>query len=293
MHEASERDQAAGLRRSLARGPVKVVAVTGGKGGVGKTNVSANLAIALARLGQRVLLLDADLGLGNVDVLLGLRARENLSHVIDGQRSLDDVVVAGPAGVGIIPGASGVRRMLAVDARQQAGLVNAFSEFSRDVDVLLVDTAAGLGDTVLGFCQAAQRVMVVVCDEPPAITDAYALVKVLSREFGVREFDLLANMARSRDEGASLHGKLVRVTDRFLDVQLNFAGTIPYDERLREAVRRQAAVTDAFPESASALAFAALARRVAAWPTPRHPRGHIEFFMERLLGASRTPRNLQ
>jgi flagellar biosynthesis protein FlhG len=176
---------------------------------------------------------------------------------------------------------------------QHAGLVNAFSELVRDVDVLLIDTAAGLGDSVLGFCQAAQRVIVVVCDEPPAITDAYALVKVLSREFGVRSFDLLANMTRSPGEGARLHQKLVRVADRFLDVQLNYAGAIPFDERLREAVRRQAAVTTAFPKCTASLAFASLAEHVAAWNPPDHPRGHIEFFMERLLGASRAGGKLQ
>jgi flagellar biosynthesis protein FlhG len=294
MREASDaRDQAAGLRRSLARRPVKVIAVSGGKGGVGKTNVCANLGIALARRGQRVLLLDADLGLANLDVLLGLRATENLSHVIDGTRTLDEIVVTGPSQVAILPGASGLRRLLTMGPLQHAGLVNAFSELVRDVDVLLIDTAAGLGDSVLGFCQAAQRVIVVVCDEPPAITDAYAVVKVLSREFGVRSFDLLANMTRSPGEGARLHQKLVRVADRFLDVQLNYAGAIPFDERLREAVRRQAAVTTAFPKCTASLAFASLAEHVAAWNPPDHPRGHIEFFMERLLGASRAGGKLQ
>lgn len=287
MREASGIcDQAEGLRRSLAQRPVKVIAVTGGKGGVGKTNVSANLGVALARLGQRVLLLDADLGLANLDVLLGLRTRRNLAHVLDGTCSLEEVIVRGPSGISIIPGASGLRRMLTLGAQQHAGLVNAFSELGRDVDVLLVDTAAGLSDAVLGFCHAAQRVMLVVCDEPPAITDAYALIKVLSREYGLRDFEVLASMTRTSTEATGLHGKLVRVADRFLDVRLGFAGAIPYDDRLREAVRRQEAVTDAFPGSASARAFSELARRVAAWPAPRHPRGHIEFFMERLLGGS-------
>jgi flagellar biosynthesis protein FlhG len=294
MHEAGRpRDQADGLRRSLSRRPVKVVAVTGGKGGVGKTNVSANLAVALAKQGSRVLLLDADLGLANVDVLLGLRAPVNLSHVLDGSRTLDEVVVNGPADIAVVPGASGLRRMLSLDARQQAGIVNAFSDLGREVDVLLVDTAAGLSDSVLSFCHAAQRVMVVVCDEPPALTDAYALVKVLSREFGVRAFDIVANMTRTQDEGATLHRKLVRVADRFLDVQLHHAGSIPYDDRLRDAVRRQSAVTDVFPDSRSARAFTDLARHVLAWPAPVQPRGHVEFFMERLLTVGRSGLLLQ
>ncbi|HVN42895.1 MAG TPA: P-loop NTPase [Steroidobacteraceae bacterium] len=287
------RDQADGLRKSLGGRPVKVIAVTGGKGGVGKTNVTANLGIALARRRQRVLLLDADLGLANLDVLMGLRARDNLSHVLDGTRSLDDIIVTGPAGVAVVPGASGLRRLLALERRQQVGLIHAFSELTRDIDVLLIDTAAGLGDSVLDFCRAAQRVMVVVCDEPPAITDAYALVKVLSREFGVRSFEVLANMTRGTGEGAALHEKLSRVADRFLDVHLSYAGEIPYDERLREAVRRQVAVTDAFPDSPVSLAFDGLARRIEAWTVPQHPSGHIEFFMERLLAASRAGGILQ
>ena len=286
-------DQAAGLRRSLTRRPVKVIAVTGGKGGVGKTNVSANLGVALARLGQRVLLLDADLGLANLDVLLGLRVDGTLADVLDGGRSLDDIVVGGPAGVAVVPGASGMRRFVTLDARRQAGLVTAFSSLARDIDVLIIDTAAGIGEAVLGFCQAAQRVMVVVCDEPTAITDAYALVKVLSREYGVRDFDVLANMTRTDGEGPALHRKLVRVADRFLDVRLGYAGAIPHDERLREAVRRLEPVMEADPGSTASIAFAGLARRVTSWPVPEHPRGHVEFFVERLLSASRSQRSLQ
>ncbi|MFO1406067.1 MAG: MinD/ParA family protein [Steroidobacteraceae bacterium] len=277
----------------MARRPVQVVAVTGGKGGVGKTNVSANLGIALARLGRRVMLLDADLGLANLDVLLGLRSQGTLAEVLDGERSLDEILVNGPSGVTVVPGASGMRRLAALDARQQAGLVSAFGGLARDVDALIVDTAAGIGDPVLGFCQAAQRVLVVVCDEPTAMTDAYALVKVLSRECGVRDFDVLANMTRSAEEGPDLHRKLLRVTDRFLDVRLGYAGAIPHDERLREAVRRQESVLEAYPGSPAARAFDTLARRVAGWPVPEHPRGHVEFFVERLLAASRSPRKLQ
>ena len=286
-------EQAAGLRRSMSRRPVQVVAVTGGKGGVGKTNVSANLGIALSRLGRRVMLLDADLGLANLDVLLGLQPQGTLAEVLDGERSLDDILVRGPAGITVVPGASGMRRYAALDARRQAGLVAAFGGVGRDVDALIIDTAAGIGDPVLGFCQAAQRVLVVVCDEPTAMTDAYALIKVLSREYGVRDFDLLASMTRSADEGPELHRKLLRVTDRFLDVRLGYAGAIPHDERLREAVRRQEAVMEAYPASRAARAFDALARHVAAWQVPEHPRGHVEFFVERLLAAGRTERKLQ
>ena len=279
-------DQASGLRRLARAKPVRVVAVSSGKGGVGKTNVSANLSIALANRGNKVMLLDADLGLANVDVLLGLQAGLNLSHVMDGECSLEDVIVPGPANVQIIPAASGVKRMAHLTPGEHAGLVNAFGELGVDLDVLIIDTAAGIHDSVLRFNQAAQEVIVVVCDEPASVTDAYALIKVLHREHGVGRFHILANMARSFQEGRDLYGKLAKVSDRFLDVTLDFLGVIPFDEYVRKAVQKQSAVVDAYPRSRAALAFRKLAQSTEKWPVPDRARGHLEFFVERLIQAS-------
>ena len=159
---------------------MKVLTVTGGKGGVGKTNICANLAIAMCMLGRRVMLLDADLGLANVDVLLGLQPAYSLADVVKGDKRLQDVIVTGPAGVRVVPGASGLAEMANLTAVQHAGIIHAFSELNEDLDALLVDTAAGISDGVLRFCAAANEVLVVVCDEPTSITDAYALIKVLS-----------------------------------------------------------------------------------------------------------------
>jgi len=177
--------------------PVQVIAVTGGKGGVGKTNVSVNLALALADLGRRVMLMDADLGLANVDVLLGLSAKRTLEDVISGECELRDVLLQGPGGIRIVPAASGIQSMVQLSPMQHAGLIQAFSDISDNLDVLIIDTAAGIGDGVVSFVRAAQEVLVVVCDEPTSITDAYALIKLLNRDHGMNRFRVLANMATS------------------------------------------------------------------------------------------------
>jgi len=280
-------EQAAGLRRVMAPRPVRVIAVTSGKGGVGKTNVSVNLATALAGAGKQVMLFDADLGLANVDVMLGLHPTHNLSHVLDGERTLEEILVDAPGGFKVVPAASGVKRMLELGAREQAGLVQAFSELSVPLDVLLIDTAAGLSDGVITFTRAAQEVIVVVCDEPASITDAYALIKVLSRDYGHERFRILANMARSIREGYELFGKIARVTDKYLNVSLDFLGSIPHDELLRQAVQKQRAVVEAYPASRATQAFKKLAAKVDNWPVPSAASGHVEFFVERLVQARR------
>ncbi|WP_200177235.1 MinD/ParA family protein [Ectothiorhodospira shaposhnikovii] len=268
--------------------PVRVLAVSSGKGGVGKTNVSVNLSTALAQTGKRVMLLDADLGLANVDVLLGLQPRANLYHVLNGEKTLEEVLVQGPAGMLIVPAASGIARMADLEPAQHAGIIRAFSELSHPLDVLVVDTAAGLHDSVTSFCRAAQEVMVVVCDEPASITDAYALIKVLNRDHGLMRFRILANMVRNdnEDEGQTLFRKLVAVCDRFLeDVILDYVGAVPHDELLRKAVQRRQSVMEAYPSSPAARAFRNIASRIDQWPMPRSARGGIEFFVERLINS--------
>lgn len=277
-------DQAAGLRKmTSSQNPVRVIAVTSGKGGVGKTNVSVNLSLALGEMGKRVMLLDADLGLANVDVMLGLHPKYNLSHVIDGVRSLEEILVEGPGGLQVVPASSGVRRMGSLTPAENAGLIQAFSELSTALDVLVVDTAAGISDSVVSFTRASHEVVVVVCDEPASITDAYALIKLLSKEHNLFRFRILANMTHSAQEGRELFRKISRVTDQYLDVMLDYMGTVPYDEYLRKAVQRQKAVIQAYPRSRAAQAFKNLARKAENWRIPDQAGGHLEFFVERLI----------
>ncbi len=275
-------DQASGLRR-MKQQMVKVIAVTGGKGGVGKTNVTLNLAMAMAQMGKKVLVLDADLGLANCDVMLGLRVEKNLFHVLSGEAELDDILIEGPFGIKIVPATSGTQSMTELSPAEHAGLIRAFSELRTAFDVLLVDTAAGISDMVLSFSRASQDVLVVVCDEPSSITDAYALMKILSREHSVQRFKIVANMVRSLKEGQELFAKLSRVTDRFLDVTLELVATIPFDENVRKAARKQKAFIDAFPKSPASLAVKTLATRAVQWPVPPSASGHLEFFLEQLV----------
>lgn len=272
--------------------PVQVIAVTGGKGGVGKTNVSVNLAMALADLGRRVMLMDADLGLANVDVLLGLTPNRTLIDVVKGECELRDVLLQGPGGIRIVPAASGAQSMVQLSPTQHAGLIQAFSDLGENVDVLIIDTAAGISESVISFVRAAQEVLIVVCDEPTSITDAYALIKLLNRDHGINRFRVLANMAHSPQEGRNLFAKLSKVTDRFLDVALQYVGAVPYDESVRKAVQKQRAVYEAFPRSKCALAFKAIAEKVDSWPLPANPRGHLEFFVERLVRPATVERGL-
>jgi flagellar biosynthesis protein FlhG len=276
-------DQAAGLRRMMNSRPVQVIAVTSGKGGVGKTNVSVNLAAALAQTSRQVMLMDADLGLANVDVMLGVHPKYNLSHVINGDKTLEDIIVQGPFGMNIIPAASGIQQMAELSKAQHAGLIRGFSSLGHSLDYLLVDTAAGISDGVISFTKAARQVVVVVCDEPSSITDAYAMIKVLSRDHGVSKFHILANMIRSPQEGQSLFAKLTKVTSHYLDVTLELLGGIPFDENLRRAVKTQKCVVEAFPMSPAAKMFRYLADKMNKWPAPRQAEGHLEFFVERLI----------
>jgi flagellar biosynthesis protein FlhG len=285
------REQAGADRTGARKTPVRradansilTVAVTGGKGGVGKTSVSVNLATACAAAGKRVLLLDGDLGLANVDVFLGLSPRYTLAHVLSGEHTLEEIIVDTPQGFQIVPAASGVTDMVNMGVAEHLGLVRAFSSLASNLDMLIIDTAAGLSHSVMQFSQAAQHVLVVLCDEPASITDAYALVKVLSRTHGVRRFRVLANMTRSPGEGSALFEKFERVTARFLDVVLEYVGEIPDDSYMRRAIREQRPVAECYPSSPSGRAFKNLARKADTWPVPTGPRGNLEFFVERLV----------
>jgi flagellar biosynthesis protein FlhG len=278
-------DQAAGLRRMSRPRSAKVIAITGGKGGVGKTATAVNLGTALAKLGRSTMLLDADLGLANVDVLLGMKARRNLEHVVSGQCGLEDVVLTAPSGLRVVPASSGNFSMATLAGPQHAGLIHAFNDLVEPLDVLLVDTAAGDGADVVAFSEAAQRVAVIVCDEPAALTDAYALIKVLSRRQTGCRFEVVANMVDGAVQGRELYEKLLRVCDRFLGVTPAYFGYVPNDDYLRQAIRRQTTVVEAFPSSPSARAFHRLALAADGWAAPAQARGGVEFFMERLVRA--------
>jgi flagellar biosynthesis protein FlhG len=268
---------------AAAAPPLRVLAVASGKGGVGKTNVTANLAVALARRGLRVCVLDADLGLANLDVLLGLSPATSLRHVLAGERRLDEVIVEGPAGIRVIPAASGVEELTALTPAQRLQLLDEVDALDGSLDVLLVDTAAGISGNVLYFAAAASEVLVVVTPEPTALTDAYALVKVLAARYGRREFLVVVNMAAGAADAEAAFTRLARVASRFLHVQLEYAGWVPSDDAVVRSVRQQRPVVLGAPGTPASLALVQLARRLAARPGPGAT-GGVQFFFRRLIG---------
>lgn len=272
-----------GLRNLVLSKPVKVIAVSAGKGGVGKSNISINLSIALAQKGKKVLLFDADLGLANIDIMLGLYSKYNLSHVIQGGCSLADIMLTGPGDIKIIPAASGTDYMTQLTPVQHAGIIDAFNGLTDDFDYMILDTAAGISDTVLSFIRSSQEVIVVVCDEPTSLTDSYALIKILSKRFEWSHFRILANMVRSMKEGRELFNRLYTVAEQFLDVHLDYLGAIPFDERIHDAVKQQKAVLTTYPDSQASKAFIQMSRKIEEWPFTRALGGNTSFFLERLI----------
>ena len=255
----------------------------GGKGGVGVTNVAVNLAVAMGSAGHQVLLMDADLSMGNVDCLLDLQPKKTLADVLRGQCELADVLMDGPNGVSVIPSSNGVMEMSRLSQFEYAHLVSLFSDLRCGADSLLIDVKSGLTDSAVFFAQAAREVIVVVCDEPTSIRDALTTIRVLSESTRVRRFRIVANQTESAQHGLDLYAKLTRHADRHLDVLLDFCGSIPFDPQLKSSVSQRSSVVNAFPRSPAALAFQKLAKRVDRWPRPATPAGTIEFFVERLV----------
>lgn len=272
-------------RTSSADKPVRVIAVTSGKGGVGKTNVVLNLALALSSAGQRVLVLDADLGLGNLDVLLGLVPPYTMTDVLCGRKRLADVILPGPGGIHILPAGSGDVAMTALASEQLVALESELERVCRSIDVLLIDTGAGISANVLFFASGAQEILVVMSPEPTSLADAYALIKVLASRYRETRFRLLVNMARHSREAREAYQRLAVVAERFLEVSvsIDYVGMIPTDSYLPMAVARQHAVVAAFPQAPSSEAFHRLAKGVLGWERAVQPKGGLEFLWRRFF----------
>ena len=263
--------------------PVQVIAITSGKGGTGKTNIAVNLAQALATQGKRTLLLDADLGMANVDVLLGLEPEHTLYDVMCGKCQLEDILLTGGDNLTVIPAASGIRQLAVMSRQECAGLVRAFSDLKDQIDTLIVDTATGITESAASFCQAANEVLVVVCNEPTSIRDSLSQLKLFYSEYGITRFRILANMVDSASEANTLfHNVMAHVADNH-SLQISYAGYIPSDVNVRKAVHAHQAVVNVFPRSPASMAVKKLARRITEWPRPVRAGGHVEFFVKRLI----------
>lgn len=261
-------DQATHLRRlvqaraSVRRG-ARLISVASGKGGVGKTNVAVNVAIALAARGRRVLLLDMDLGLANADVLLGVDSRLNWWHVIRGQREVGEAIVPAPGGIDLLAGGSGLGDLADLSEFDRQRVLRDVASLGERYDVILLDCGAGLSRSVLSFGLAAETVVVVTTPEPTAMTDAYALIKILSRQKGERTVGLVVNQAMSRGEGKRVHERLSGVAMRFLRLPVMDLGYVPQDDAVPAAVRRRQPVLLSHPGSPAAACLSAVAARLA------------------------------
>lgn len=264
-----------------------VLSITSGKGGVGKTNIAVNIAVCLARAGKRVVLLDADLGLANVDVLLGLTPQKNLFHLFHEGTDIRDILFPTPYGFSILPASSGMSEMLALSTGQKLELLEAVDALEDQVDYLIVDTGAGISDNVLYFNLAAQERVVVLTPEPTSLTDAYACIKVLKLTHGVEHFKVLVNMAPDRKTAKEMFLRLHQACDHFLSgVSLDFMGFVPRDPQVRRAVVRQVPICVADPDSLSAQAIEGVTQGIMEWEVQESLDGNIKFFWKKLLFRS-------
>jgi flagellar biosynthesis protein FlhG len=266
--------------------PTRVIAVASGKGGVGKTAVVANTAYALAQLGKKVLIIDADLGLANIDVVFGLNPRYNLNHFFEGLKTLEEIMVEGPWGIKILPAGSGVQQFTRLDSRQRMRLIEDLDSLQEDFDVVLIDTEAGISENVTYFTVAAQDIFIVTSPEPTAITDAYALMKLLSTRYHQKQFQLIVNSVSNTGEGLDVYQKLTTVANRYLSISIDYLGCIPFDKRLRESIRRQSPMVEIYPGSKTSHAFTGFARNIIDASADIQPKGTLQFFWKRLLTAS-------
>lgn len=257
-----------------------VVAITSGKGGVGKTNIAANLAICMAMENQRVILLDADMGLGNLDILMNIRSRYNLTHAVSGVRTLDQIIQVGPAGVETICGGSGIESLANLNQFQRQRLLEQLQNLQSRSDIILIDTGAGIHSAVIGFCLSADHTLVVTTPEPTAMTDAYAMIKVLASNRYAGRVSLLVNMAWSLAEGRKIYRQIADVAARFLNVPVYEAGILCRDDSLLQAVRRRQPVVQAFPRSEVSKALTAISRRLTHHA---HQRADEEGFFKKVV----------
>ena len=241
----------------------RVITVTSGKGGVGKSNVSVNLAIQMSRLGKRAVILDADFGLANIEVMLGMRPQYNLADMMFRGKDVKDIICTGPEDIGFISGGSGLREMTNLNKDQILSLVRTMYELDHYADVVIIDTGAGISDTVIELVASSSEVLLVATPEPTSITDAYALLKTLHRhdgfEAGSTFIKMIGNRIQSYEEGKELYLKLNTVVNKFLGMEMEYLGAIPYDEYLPRAVMQQQPVSLAYPDAPSARAMLELA----------------------------------
>ncbi|MBN1828899.1 MAG: MinD/ParA family protein [Deltaproteobacteria bacterium] len=257
---------------------VRVIAVTSGKGGVGKTNIAANFAYITALKGKRTLLVDADAGLANIDVILGITPEFNLYHVLRGEKKLSEVIVTGPGGIRILPASSGIAEMTDLSRGSKLTLLEELQDIDEPLDFIFIDTAAGIAGNVMYFNMVAKEIVVVVTPEPTSLTDAYALIKLLYKNYGAKRFKLVTNMVKNAAESKAVFSRLSRATEHFLNLSIDYLGLIPFDPRVQETVKRQCLLAQGYPKSKAVQSLKSIVDKLMKEEPDTYDRGTIKFF---------------
>lgn len=265
-----------------------VFGIASGKGGVGKTTVSINLAVSLVMRGHKVMLFDADMGLANAQLALGCTTPFNFGHVISGEKTLEEIIVTTRQGIRLVPGASGVQKLASLDTLEAAAIVQAFSSLEEKIDYLIVDSAAGISSSVLTFMKASQRRLIVVRDEPSSIADAYGTIKVLINECKLDEIYVLPNMVESQSAGNLLYNRINDVCTKFLGHPVKYLQSITHDEHMLAAARSYQSVLEAAPGGNASRDFRKLAETLTLLNPSETPSSGLQFFFERIIAETQS-----
>ncbi|WP_353683464.1 MinD/ParA family protein [Thermodesulfovibrio sp. 3907-1M] len=260
----------------------RIVAVSSGKGGVGKTNFVTNIALVFRSMQKRVLLMDADVGLSNIDIMFGIAPKYNIKHLLSGEKSMKDIIVKTPEGIDIIPASSGIRELTQLTYGHKMRIIEELENIDKDYDIFLIDTGAGISDNVTFFCSAAHDTIVIVTAEPTSIADAYALIKVLYREHGEMNFRIVVNNTKNHREAKETFRKLSMVTERFLGISIDWLGELPYDEKIREAVVAQKPYITLYPTSDFSKKLTEIAKQFLKREVDLL-KGGMQFFLKKAL----------
>ena len=261
----------------------RIISISSGKGGVGKTNVVANFGYAMCKMGKKVLIVDADFGLGNIDVLLGITPKYNLLHVITGKMNICEIITEGPGKMVILPASSGIDELTNLDKSQRYKILCELEELSNKFDVVLIDTAAGISKNVTYFSAVSQETVVVVSPEPTSITDAYALMKVLSLKYGHKYFKLLVNMVETIKEGERVYNQLKMVSDRFLEISMKYIGSVKSDLNVVKSVKAQKLFTQIYPETASSKCIEKISKNLMKNIPEKYSEGGKNFLWDNVV----------
>jgi len=263
--------------------PLRIMSVTGGKGGIGKTTLSVNMAVAYAKQGKKVLLFDADLGLANVDLILNLQPKFTIHDVIEGTCSLEQACMQGPHGLRVIPSASGIQKMADLGSADISRLIQSFSAMTSEIDIMIIDMASGVSSQVIDFTHATQDIVVVVNNNPSSLMDSYAVIKILHQKYARGRFGIVVNRVKNSHEGREVYSKFQDVIAKFIHVSMHYLGHVPQDEFIHLSALERVAIVDRYPQSAAVKAIESVCRGISLWPDESPLTGGIQFFFERLI----------